>query len=260
MEAEDNPADIGIRNELKQDILYSQKAADELRARNDELTRHLGFLEGRGNDLTAFAKETQVGNSPPAKTSALDILAKFHQEFPDLARDLEQRGIVRKLLIGGEVFPEDSRFTRGQVLGLAYPDGRVWVDGNPGRWGRGTAADPLWEHHSTSSYGLTSADGQLSTFLHEIGHQYHYNDHAEDFSGLNSGGPGTGGEKLEELFGSARRNDRLITKYAGTDKYEYFAESFVAALRHPAQLKLRDPRMYSFMKRFVADKGIAKLP
>jgi hypothetical protein len=255
IEASEDWSLVPEKSELEMDLPYERRQLEEYQERKKELSEHLDFLKGRENEnLTGFAKEVQVGNSPTSRRAVLDVVSKLHSKYPALAKVLEKNGIVKKLLVGEEVFPEDSSYKPDEVLGLAFNDGtgRLFVKG--GESG-GYKRKDLWEHHTTSEYQLTPGDAHLSTFIHEAAHHFHYVDDK-----LNWQGPGTMGDKLDHMFDFAKKNDRLITKYARTNVKEYFAESFTAALMHPALLKYRDPGMYAFLREFLLKKGIAKLP
>lgn len=157
--------------------------------------------------------------------------------------------------MGDETYPKDWEAELKQAYALASDDGRVWMNENRADSAFGPSTRPLWVDHSTSSFAPTQADKTLATFVHEAGHRYHEAD-----AQLSWNNPGTaGGEKLTALYEDAKNNGHLITKYAGKNEKEYFAESFAAALLHPKELAKRDPAMYQFMKEFTAVKGIGKL-
>jgi SPP1 gp7 family putative phage head morphogenesis protein len=94
---------------------------------------------------------------------------------------------------------------------------------------------------SVSSAAGTAVEAAQRTLVHELGHHAH-------------GSLGAAGDQV--VRAAFLRAETPITKYAGTNRYEYFAESFAAFRHYPAQLKAHDPNGYAMVVDVLRLHGI----
>ena len=87
----------------------------------------------------------------------------------------------------------------------------------------------------------------LDTVTHEIGHNVYFNLWREDFDfdrrwdAIH--------RQAKEIHGATGAG--FVSNYAQTDRYEDFAESYLAYIRYPAILQAVSPEKYEYLRREV---------
>ncbi len=227
---------------------------DELRtrrARVGELKREVDVFSRPLNEVPV-ADSVEVGDSLASQRIHRDVISGLHDQFPELTENLADRGLVKRLIIGHELYDYANDPTVGNALGLATSKGSVYLQTADAWTKRPANRAKLWDQWGTMYFQPSAKQANLAVLLHELAHQYHRQDGAIHFSGPVP----AGGDTLQGLYESAKANDRVITKYGASNKHEYFAESFVAALMHPELLAERDPAMAHFMQSFLKSRKV----
>jgi SPP1 gp7 family putative phage head morphogenesis protein len=151
---------------------------------------------------------------------------------PDVLKALEKKPIS---LVA---FKPQVKYKGESTNGLYTTDGQthtlsVTVDRTPKTFGNAFEPGKAW---SVSYSGTDAKNAAVRTFVHELGHHVHMT--------VLKGTPAD--QTIKKAFES--KNSKPITRYATTDRYEYFAESFAAYRFHPDELRAHDPIGYSMVE------------
>lgn len=95
---------------------------------------------------------------------------------------------------------------------------------------------------SVSMSGTDRVDAMRRTFVHELGHHLHF----------------TSGQDVDTLIRLAFKDaeSKKITRYAGSNYKEYFAESFAAYTFHRGELREFDPVGYRMVQNVLKEVGV----
>jgi SPP1 gp7 family putative phage head morphogenesis protein len=190
----------------------------------------------QGRPPETFRVGTHVGRLEIDPTTPRDFA---EQALAGLTQDdlkLLQRRPLNDLRLRPSVIHEGSK-----VNGL-YWNGRRRLEVSTERlgptFGRSFTPGESW---SVSTSGTSQLDAVRRTLVHELGH------HVHDSLGAD------GDQVVRAAF---LRAQTPVTKYASTNRHEYFAESFAAFRYHRAQLKAHDPNGYAMVVDVLRLHGI----
>jgi len=100
--------------------------------------------------------------------------------------------------------------------------------------------------HSISSSMPTGPQAAKAMLRHELGHHVHMHD-----------GPNSKVDVVvDAAFKRARSANLYITRYAGSSRHEYFAESYVAYYLRRNDLKAHDPNAFKMVENVLTARGI----
>ena len=102
----------------------------------------------------------------------------------------------------------------------------------------------------TGKTTVDTKDGWLATFVHEVGHQVHFNAGKPSISrSLMKANPDLRADKLSklQLELEIRKANWVPSKYGATNGMEQFAETFVQYVFAPSALKKANPAAYSWI-------------
>lgn len=169
------------------------------------------------------------GTDPELATAILDGLAQDDLKLLQ-KRPLESIRIAEEVKHDGT--PVNGLYNLGtQRLSVASKRGSH-------TYGQTFVPGQSW---SVSSTAPSSLEASRRTLVHELGHHAH-------------GSLGADGDKVvRAAFLNAQTP---ISKYAATNRYEYFAESFAAYRYFPEQLKRHDPNGYAMVVDVLRLHGI----